>query len=180
MFSAWLDAMNAADPARLGEFLEKHYAQADPQGLLRLRDLSDGLDLRALDEAGDVNLAGLVQERNSDNFLRFAFTLKSGQPDQIESLDIRYVARPADFPPPRLTEPEIFSALDAKLIKDAASGRFSGAVLVTRHGKVVYRKALGLADRDRKIPNTLDTRFDIGSMNKMFTATAIMQLVQNG
>ena len=37
-----------------------------------------------------------------------------------------------------------------------------------------------MADRDRKIANTLDTKFRIGSMNKMFTATSILQLVQAG
>jgi CubicO group peptidase (beta-lactamase class C family) len=44
----------------------------------------------------------------------------------------------------------------------------------------VFEHAYGLADRAQKIPNALDTRFRIGSMNKMFTATAIMQLVQAG
>jgi len=37
-----------------------------------------------------------------------------------------------------------------------------------------------LADRDKKIPTKLGTQFRIGSMNKMFTATAILQLVQAG
>ena len=37
-----------------------------------------------------------------------------------------------------------------------------------------------MADREKKIPNTLDTKFRIGSMNKMLTATAVLQLVQAG
>jgi CubicO group peptidase (beta-lactamase class C family) len=37
-----------------------------------------------------------------------------------------------------------------------------------------------MADRERKVANTLDTKFRIGSMNKMFTATSILQLVQAG
>jgi CubicO group peptidase (beta-lactamase class C family) len=51
---------------------------------------------------------------------------------------------------------------------------------VGRNGKVIFNAAYGPADRERVIPNTLDTRFRIGSMNKMFTATAILQLVQAG
>jgi len=61
-----------------------------------------------------------------------------------------------------------------------AADRFSGAVLVTRHGEVLFSDAVGLADRDRAIENTLQTRFRIGSMNKMITAVAVLQLVEAG
>jgi CubicO group peptidase (beta-lactamase class C family) len=42
----------------------------------------------------------------------------------------------------------------------------------------MFAEAYGFADRDKKIKNTLDTRFRIGSMNKMFTAVSTLQLVQ--
>jgi CubicO group peptidase (beta-lactamase class C family) len=64
------------------------------------------------------------------------------------------------------------------LREQATADRFSGAVLVTKHGEVLFSQAVGLADRDRAIPNTLQTRFRIGSMNKMITAVAILQLVE--
>ena len=63
---------------------------------------------------------------------------------------------------------------------EASADRFSGAVLVAKDGEVVFSTACGLADRERKIPNTVQTRFRIGSMNKMFTAVAILQLVEAG
>jgi D-alanyl-D-alanine carboxypeptidase len=44
---------------------------------------------------------------------------------------------------------------------------------------VLLRKAYGLADRDLKIPNTLDTRFRTASVTKMFTAVAVLRLVQD-
>jgi D-alanyl-D-alanine carboxypeptidase len=53
-------------------------------------------------------------------------------------------------------------------------------VLIAHKGKPVFAQAYGLADREHKIPNTLETRFRIGSMNKMFTAVAILQLAQQG
>jgi CubicO group peptidase (beta-lactamase class C family) len=70
--------------------------------------------------------------------------------------------------------------LKKKLESAAAGDRFSGAVLVAHNGAAVFEQAYGMADRDKKIPNTLKTRFRIGSMNKMFTATAILQLVEAG
>lgn len=76
--------------------------------------------------------------------------------------------------------PPTLADVDALLREDAAADRFGGAVLVTRHGEVLFSDAVGLADRDRAIPNTLQTRFRIGSMNKMVTAVAILQLVEAG
>jgi CubicO group peptidase (beta-lactamase class C family) len=57
------------------------------------------------------------------------------------------------------------------------SGQFSGAALVQSEGKIVYAKGFGLANREKNIPNTLTTKFRIGSMSKQFTAMLIMQLV---
>jgi CubicO group peptidase (beta-lactamase class C family) len=61
-------------------------------------------------------------------------------------------------------------------------GRFgaSGAVLVAKGGRVVYRTGFGWADRDRKIPMSTTTGIDIASMSKDVTAVAILQLVERG
>lgn len=81
---------------------------------------------------------------------------------------------------PHLRERELISATRQKLAQDTASDRFAGAVLIAHNGKPVFAQAYGLADREHKVPNTIKTRFQIGSMNKMFTAVAIVQLAQQG
>jgi D-alanyl-D-alanine carboxypeptidase len=70
--------------------------------------------------------------------------------------------------------------LNATLRRATGTGQFSGAVLIAKDGKVVFSRAYGLADRSRRVRNTIHTRFRIGSMNKMFTAVAILQLVEAG
>ncbi len=62
----------------------------------------------------------------------------------------------------------------------AAKDSFSGVVLVARDGKPILEKAYGWANRDHEIPNQVDTKFNLGSMNKMFTAIAVLQLAQQG
>jgi CubicO group peptidase (beta-lactamase class C family) len=62
----------------------------------------------------------------------------------------------------------------------ASADEFSGVVLVDQRGKHLLEEAHGLADRDLGIPIQLDTKFNLGSMNKMFTAVAILQLVEQG
>jgi CubicO group peptidase (beta-lactamase class C family) len=67
-------------------------------------------------------------------------------------------------------------ALDALVTSFAARG-LSGAVLVEHRGATIFRKAYGFADRERKIANTAETRFDAASVAKTFTAAAILKLV---
>ncbi len=68
-------------------------------------------------------------------------------------------------------------ALIQPLVK---ADRFSGAVLIARNGKPVFRKGFGLANREWNIPNDPETKFRIGSITKQFTATAILQLAEVG
>jgi CubicO group peptidase (beta-lactamase class C family) len=58
--------------------------------------------------------------------------------------------------------------------------RFSGSVLVAKNGKVIYEKISGYADQENKIFNDAQTAFSIASIGKVFTATLIMQLVEQG
>jgi CubicO group peptidase (beta-lactamase class C family) len=57
---------------------------------------------------------------------------------------------------------------------------FSGVVLVARGDKVEALHAGGVADRGTNAKITPETRFNLGSINKTFTALAIAQLIQEG
>lgn len=57
---------------------------------------------------------------------------------------------------------------------------FSGAYLVARGREVLASGACGQANRRYAVPNTVDTRMNLGSMDKMFTAVSVMQLVEVG
>lgn len=81
---------------------------------------------------------------------------------------------------PRAPDPNALRELEAFFGAEAAAGRFSGVVAVGREGSPLFQKAWGMADRAKKIPNTVETRFNLGSMNKMFTSVAVAQLVSQG
>ena len=59
-------------------------------------------------------------------------------------------------------------------------GQFMGAVLVARGDKIVFSKAYGTANLEKKTPNTLNTRFRLGSLTKQFTAAAVLLLEERG
>lgn len=62
----------------------------------------------------------------------------------------------------------------------AKTGHFSGVVLIAKDGKSVFSKAYGYANLSDSILNRVNTRFNLASMNKMFTGMAAVQLVQAG
>lgn len=62
----------------------------------------------------------------------------------------------------------------------AKNGDFSGVVLVARGGVPQFERAYGMADREAGRPNNLETAFNIGSINKFFTAISIRQLAAAG
>lgn len=57
---------------------------------------------------------------------------------------------------------------------------FSGNVLVAQRGNFIYEKSFGLADKEQNVKNNLEGEFQIGSITKQFTASAILQLVEAG
>jgi D-alanyl-D-alanine carboxypeptidase len=82
-------------------------------------------------------------------------------------------------PAPHAT-PSLAAKVDTYLTNMAELQQVSGAVLVAKDGVPLFTHAYGLASKSFNVPNQVDTKFNLGSMNKMFTAIAIAQLVQQG
>ncbi len=77
-------------------------------------------------------------------------------------------------------EQSVIEKIDEIVKAEVQYDLFSGTVLVAENGEIIYSGAFGYAHRDHEVPNKLNTRFNIGSIGKTFTATLIMQLVQEG
>ena len=180
--AAWLEEFNNGDQAKFQAFLEKNYPDQAKRidGIMGFRAMTGGFDLKKVEKSSDTALVAIVKERDSDTFARMEMEVESGAPHRITKFDVRMVPTPVQFAIPRMSEGEALAALKSEIERRAAADRFSGTVMVTRKGKAIFSGAYGLADRDKKIKNELGTQFRIGSMTKMFTAVATMQLVQNG
>ncbi|MEP6787902.1 MAG: serine hydrolase domain-containing protein [Acidobacteriota bacterium] len=57
---------------------------------------------------------------------------------------------------------------------------FSGVVMIAKDGQPILQKAYGYANAEKKTSNVADTKFNLGSINKVFTRVAIGQLVKAG
>jgi len=181
-FAAWLEAFNSGDRAKLLEFLQKNNPSraGDIDGELGFRRMTGGFEFQKVEQSTASKLTGIVKERDSDTFARFSLEVEAAEPHRIKELDLRQIPVPPGFAPARVSQDATVAALRAELDKRVAADSFAGAALVAKNGKPVFQAAYGLADREKKIPNQLDTQFRIGSMNKMFTAVSVLQLVQAG
>jgi CubicO group peptidase (beta-lactamase class C family) len=75
---------------------------------------------------------------------------------------------------------DLQAKVDAYMSARARITGFSGAVLLARDGRALFRKTYGLANREHDIPNTPETVFRLGSAGKQFTAAAVLLLEQRG
>jgi CubicO group peptidase (beta-lactamase class C family) len=180
--AAWLAVFNSANRDSLRAFYQQHYPSAPARidQMLDFRERTGGFELVKVTTSTATHVAAYLQERASDQFAEVTIDIDSVPPHHISGLRIGAIERPAEFALRRLGPQELPQAVRTQAEHDAATERFSGAVLIAQNGKPIVQAAYGDADRERKIQNTLDTRFRLGSMNKMFTATAIMQLVEAG
>jgi CubicO group peptidase (beta-lactamase class C family) len=184
-FEAWLAAFNKGDRAELQAFREKVFARdlkfPDLDGEVSFRKQTGGFDIKKVEETTTATkYAAIVKERASEQFARANVEIEAGEPHRIKRFDLLAIPTPDEMRPARMTEAEALKAVRAEIDAAAAGDRFSGTVAIAKDGVTIFAEARGLADRDAKVANKADTRFRIGSMNKMFTATATMQLVQAG
>jgi CubicO group peptidase (beta-lactamase class C family) len=186
LFAVWLAAFNAGDIAALQAFQKDHFTAEraskalGAESLRSFRNATGGFELEKTEESSATRFVAVIKERDSDQFARVEVEVAAEQPERVSALELRAIPPPDEFRVARMTESDALGALRVQIDKAVAADRFSGTVIVARHGAPIFTAAYGLADRERKIQNKLDTRFRIGSMNKMFTATAIVQLIQAG
>src|SRR5207247_1110773 len=89
---------------------------------------------------------------------------------------------PETSPGPELTKADFDTFLDALIPSQLRNRNIAGAVVsVVKDGQVLFQKGYGYADFEAKQPVLPDqTLFRPGSISKLFTATAVMQLVEQG
>jgi CubicO group peptidase (beta-lactamase class C family) len=147
--------------------------------LQRLHSILGDLTLRTVDSVSPFRASGIAQSNRTESWRRFAVILDTAPPNRILRVGLAPVGAP-DAPTRRLTDAEVVEQLRAYMERLARRDVFSGAVLLAKGGKPLFSGAYGEANKDFGVKNTIDTKFNLGSMNKMFTSVAIMQLVEAG
>ncbi|MCA1680109.1 MAG: beta-lactamase family protein [Actinobacteria bacterium] len=143
------------------------------------RDTS-GLVPAQVERSSETELSLLVRARVTGEWLRLNLAVEREPPHVIERFGVFFLA-PWEPPfGPAVADAELVAELRLLAERLADLDCFSGAVLLAHGDDVRLECAHGLARREDSVPNRPDTRFNIGSINKMFTAVAVAQLAQGG
>ena len=146
------------------------------------------LELSRVVEAGGEKPSFLAHATKSGDWLEIGLLLDAAPTRKIRSM--RFDLRPgpdaggrpdaAPREPRKASDTEAAAAAQERVKRLADSDAFSGVVLMAKDGKPFLLEAAGLADRGLGVPNRTDTKFNIGSINKIFTQVAIAQLAAEG
>lgn len=178
VFNAWLKAFNSGDIAQYQAFDEQFQPPRPMTQMTDFHKQTGGFVLVRVEKNEATVFVALLKEKNSDNIGRAELTVSADSPPKMLGASIRLVPPPADLAPQRLSESDAIAAVVKRIDTAASSDQFSGVMLIARKGKLLLEKAWGRADRDKNVPVTVATQFRVGSMNKMFTAVGILQLVE--
>lgn len=144
-----------------------------------LHDQSRGYEYDTIQDWNDNEVIALVKSKLTGEWDGLLVRVEPNGPYKISGIGLRRAKPPAGAKK-LLSEAEMGRELDTFVKKLAGADVFSGAVLLAKDGVPVYKGSFGMANKDFDAPNRIDTKFNLGSMNKMFTAVAIAQLVEKG
>jgi CubicO group peptidase (beta-lactamase class C family) len=141
-------------------------------------DTSRGYEISGVQETKPNQVTMLVKNKLTGEWDALVVTVEAETPHRIAGIGFDSPKPPEVKDAKKLSEKEIAREMDAFMKKIVAADTFSGAVLLAKDGVPVYKAAFGMANKDFGVANKIDTKFNLGSMNKMFTAVAIAQLVE--
>jgi CubicO group peptidase (beta-lactamase class C family) len=188
-----LDAVSSGDPARVEALAKEAFGGAfrdvpleEHRGaLLGFYDRSRGVDLhgvRRYTPPGPADrVVVIAKNRLTGGWQGVTVTFDGTPEERVTGLQFAPARPPKDVPPlPPLTTEQAKAEISTFLDRLAEAEAFSGTALLAKDGQVVFEAARGIADRNHGVLVRLDSKLNLGSMNKMFTAVAIGQLVEEG
>jgi CubicO group peptidase (beta-lactamase class C family) len=187
---AYLEAFNTGKEELMRVFFQENIAEDS----LKKRSMEERIHFyrEVHQETGSLEIEKII-ERSPDSIvvsaqgakgvrLTITFEFQADPPQKITGMQVDAGDDPESEPAQskKKSEAEAVSSLE-KLSSDLAGrDEFSGVVLLARDGVPLFYKAYGYASREFQVPNRTDTKFNLGSINKLFTQIAILQLNEKG
>ena len=122
----------------------------------------------------------ILKDRNFESWRAFVMTFDKSEDLLIAGLSFNIARTPSNVKESYLNEKQFLQMITDVIQRICERDVFSGTVLIARGDELLLTHACGEASKRFHVPNNIETKFNLGSMNKMFTATAVTQLVEKG
>ncbi len=175
---ALMDCMNEPDPEKRIDFLTKGFTEKGAVAVASRQEWVSGnqeIALVAILHNKEHEIQAVFSDSNGKS-IKILLSMSKEPPHAIHSVMV--TPHYGEVIHSKLSSTKIVSELEAYIDQLPKKNDFSGSVLLSRGDKVLFKKAYGLASRRYGVSNNTDTKFNLGSMNKMFTAVSVLQLVQ--
>jgi CubicO group peptidase (beta-lactamase class C family) len=192
-FAEFLRAYNSGDINLMRTFFLARDPNSDPVKRARSAELRASwlanvyrdygkLNMRNVEVSSDYEITVLCQAEITEGWSRVPLKLAAESPHALLTVGFINARPPAGAYPrgPKLSAAEIIRRFNLYMRKVVAADKFAGAVLLAKNSKPIFKRAYGLSDKTSGRRNRIETKFNLASMNKMFTSVAIAQLAERG
>lgn len=182
-FNQWLSAFNSGDESKISGFWKTHASPGLPANRfaldLRLRKATGGMEIFRIMDETQMHFAAVMREARGV-YSESIMDLVSVNPPLVGRLIGRPVPPPNSYSSQASDDADLITKVRDEMNQMHGANAFSGAILIGHHGKILLSQAWGDADIAKNLRNTPNTQFSIASMNKMFTAVSVLELVSRG
>lgn len=180
VFQQWLAAYNSGDAQAQQRVVARHRMVGDSAPAFHLRPSLGALTYLQARSRSEAKVEMLVRAEPSERGLLITVAMDPASPSAVGFFQIEGAELPPAYQPQRLALPSLVAQAGQRLDAALAADVLSGVVVLAKGDQVLLSWQGGLADRGLQEPVSADTRFRLASLNKMFTAVAVLQLVQAG
>jgi CubicO group peptidase (beta-lactamase class C family) len=189
-FAAWLDAFNSGRREILEQFIRANF-EPPPNAALPVERMTNrqfelykntgGFIPRKAASSEPEKISVVLEAKRTGFYMTVGMAAQKTPPEKILGMGFRGSEAPAELlAKTKLTDKQLRRNIDRLLDELIKADQFSGVIMVARNGKPVYQRASGTANKTWNMPNRIDTKFNLASIGKMFTAVAVAQLVEQG
>ncbi|MEA9657696.1 serine hydrolase domain-containing protein [Xanthomonas campestris] len=180
IFHRWLTAFNQGSTQQLQAVITTYKIDRNAQHDADLHASMGDFNVLTVKSSSPSKVEVIVQVQPSERALLVTVKLDQTDPIDVRLFQIEGVELPAAYRPKRMQIPALAQIATQQLEALAAADSLSGALAVTKDGKPLLQWQGGLANRSAVLAVSPETRFRLASLNKMFTAVAVLQLVDAG
>lgn len=186
-----INTINSNDANKIKTFIENSFTE-DFQNIAPM-DAHQDLFLNYYRQTGGVSFHSIrtyqpenpqeniliLKDENFNSWQKITFSFVNEKDLTMKGMGISLAEIPSDILKSEISMTELVKETKQTVDRLSQQDVFSGAILVAKGSDILYQDARGEASKRFHIMNNLDTKFNLGSMNKMFTSVAILQLVEN-